>query len=199
MKQTIQNREIKKKTESIKRKTVKGPIHWFLEHMIIEDDEDYYYDEEDKDEKDQKDSSKRKSFEFIITIVVEIVVIIMLIRSVYIVGLSKGLSESDKAYQEGYEEGAGLGYEAAYPEIYDSGYWAGFIEGGNKASSEGYERKIIVTSAYNDLLMCEYIPQKELRNFTRRITELMKQPVPELEDVDQFVEDVEEILSYFNP
>lgn len=166
----------------------------YLTFMQLDEDEDFYFDE-DEDE-DFYSDEKVKNEHLLVSILVYLFIIIgggsAVLYGTYHLGHSRGYN---LGYEEGYEKGVKLGYEAAYPENYKSAYYDGFLDGCAKCVTEGVDIKTKIISAYNSLLMCENIPEEYIREFTRTMEELMECPVPLEQDVNKFLENINEILS----
>lgn len=96
-----------------------------------------------------------------------------------------------------------MGYDHKFEEEYDSmyqmakydAYYDGFMEGLTAAKTEGIERKTKLIAAYNSLMRSEGLSETDQKAYTYRLNELLRSPVPEEEKVNQFIEDVQEILS----
>lgn len=187
-------KKLKNRKETKKERT--SLMQCFLTFMELNEDEDFYLDEDyylDEDEfsenKKEKNTYKEKIF------------VILILCAIFTIGYFGGsYLRYEEGYRDGYKKGYGkgvrLGYEAAYPENYKSAYYDGFLDGCSKSVTEGIDLKTKIISAYNSLLMCENIQEEYIREFTRRIEELMARPVPSEDDVDKFINDINEILSY---
>lgn len=98
-------------------------------------------------------------------------------------------------YSKGYVKGCTLGYEAAYPQVYDSGYWAGYLEGCKHTTEEGFKIKNEIIDAYYALLIDADLEEAQQIAFTYRFRQLMRVPVPRQKDAEEFISDIEEIIS----
>ncbi len=77
---------------------------------------------------------------------------------------------------------------------YDA-YYDGFMKGLSAVKTDGIERKTKLIAAYNSLIRYEGLSEIDRKAYTYRLNELLRSPVPEEEKVDQFIGDVQQILS----
>lgn len=121
-----------------------------------------------------------------------IIVFVLIVFLICCFAYSRGYKEGRVT---GYMNGCTVGYEAKSQVEYDSRYWAGFMEGCKQTTEAGFGVKNKLIDAYYSLLVSGKLKEAERISFTYRFRELLKVPVPNEDDAEQFLADIEEILS----
>ncbi len=98
-------------------------------------------------------------------------------------------------YKIGYDHKFEEEYDSIYRVVWHDVYYEGYMDGLSAVRTDGVERKTKLIAAYNSLIRSEGLSETDQKAYTYRLNELLRSPVPEEEKVDQFIEDVQEILS----
>lgn len=146
-----------------------------------------YYDK-DTDANDKENIKEKNNIENALVVVALVIMLILIIATIGGICYNKG-------YNHKFEEEYDSMYQIAYLQIRDSAYYEGFIEGLSAAKTDGIERKAKLINAYNSLIRYEGLSEIDQKAYTYRLNELLKSPVPDEEKVDEFIKDVQEILS----
>ncbi len=121
----------------------------------------------------------------------DIVTIILLVAAMLLIGCIL----CDVSYKIGYNHKFEEEYDSMYQMAKYDAYYDVFMKGLSAVKTDGIERKTKLIAAYNSLIRYEGLSEIDRKAYTYRLNELLRSPVPEEEKVDQFIGDVQQILS----